>query len=227
VYAPKPFEVHSNELVNDKYCYNWSVTWWISRKTGKPVTEAVMLEIERLLTQSGDLNYEGLEDMNILFTSGCWMFVDSNGMVIQHRTPDVVDTMEVCNTKAHYNPSLLSTRKPSTMLTYKDTKECHEEIVVEKPERTYSDLTAKRGDDNTESIVDKWEPSSDYFFGIEKKDVQQYDACHERTSPSLIRRGRESNKTTTKDQYKVMVIKTKQRTVGLQAPQVLMDLIIR
>jgi hypothetical protein len=44
--ASKPFGVHSNELVNDKYCYDWSVTWWICRKTGRPVSDATMLEIE-------------------------------------------------------------------------------------------------------------------------------------------------------------------------------------
>jgi hypothetical protein len=42
----QPFGVHSNELVNDEYCYDWSVAWWICRKTGRPVSEATMLEIE-------------------------------------------------------------------------------------------------------------------------------------------------------------------------------------
>jgi hypothetical protein len=48
-YAPKPFGVHSNDLVDDMYYYDWSITWWICRKTGKLVTEVTMLEIERLL----------------------------------------------------------------------------------------------------------------------------------------------------------------------------------
>jgi hypothetical protein len=60
------------------------------------------------------------------------MFVDFNSMVICHRKPDVVDTMEICNADVHYNPSLSSEGKPSTTLTYKGTEGCHGEIVVEK-----------------------------------------------------------------------------------------------
>lgn len=44
-YAPKPFRVHSNKLVNHQYYYNWSIVWWICRKMGQPVPEAVLLEI--------------------------------------------------------------------------------------------------------------------------------------------------------------------------------------
>jgi hypothetical protein len=166
-YAPKPFGVHSNELVDDKYCYDWSITWWTCRKTGQPVTEAVMLEIERLIARSGDLNYEGLEDMNILFVSGHWMFIDSNSMVIQHRMPDIVDTMEPCNADVHYDPSPSREGKPSTTLPYKGTEGCCGEVVVEKhapqhmiskmcceqckaqTECAYIDLTPKQGDKPT------------------------------------------------------------------------------
>jgi hypothetical protein len=209
-FAPKPFGVHSNELVNHEYYYNWSIAWWISRKTGQPVPEAVLLEIERLLARSGDLNYEGLEDTNILFASGHWMFVNSNGMVVRRKVTGVVGTVAL----------------PSTTLTYEGTKGCRGEIVVEKPECAYNGLAARQGNNEAESIIDRWEPSSDHFFGT-KRDVRQYDARHERTSPSPIGRGRESKETTTKDRRRVMVVETKQRTVGLQAPQVLTGLVTK
>jgi hypothetical protein len=48
-YTSKPFGVHSNELINHEYYYDWSIAWWICRKSGQPIKEAVMLEIEQLI----------------------------------------------------------------------------------------------------------------------------------------------------------------------------------
>ena len=91
-----------------------------------------MLEIKRLLAQSGDLNYEGLEYTNILFVSGRWLFIDSNGKVVQCRAPGVVDTMEICNADVHYSPFPSGEEKPSTTTTNKGTEGYHGEVVVEK-----------------------------------------------------------------------------------------------
>jgi hypothetical protein len=48
-YTLTSFRVHSNELVNSEYYYDWSIAWWICRKSGQPIKEAVMLEIQRLI----------------------------------------------------------------------------------------------------------------------------------------------------------------------------------
>jgi hypothetical protein len=165
-YAPKPFGVHSNELVNHKYYYNWSIAWWISRETGQPVPEAVLLEIERLLARSGDLNYEGLEDTNILFVSGRWMFIDSKGMVVRRKVTGVVGTVALS----------------STTLTYEGTKGCRGEVMVEKhtPQRVisetrclrreaetmcaYNNLATEQGGDDVTGIVDRREPTGDCWW---------------------------------------------------------------
>jgi hypothetical protein len=134
-----------------------------------------MLEIERLIARSGDLNYEGLEDTNILFASGHWMFIDSNGKIIRRRTPYVVDTMEICTANVHYDPSPTREGKPSTTLPYKGTEGCRGEVVVEKhvphevtcctqhvaqTECAYNDLAEERGDNDVGGIVDKREATT-------------------------------------------------------------------
>jgi hypothetical protein len=59
------------------------------------------------------------------------MFVDSNGMAVRCRIPDVVDTMEICDVDLHRNPSPSREWKPSTTLAY-GTERCRGEVVVEK-----------------------------------------------------------------------------------------------
>jgi hypothetical protein len=59
------------------------------------------------------------------------MFVDSNGMAVRCRIPDVIDTVEICDADLHCNPSPSREWKPSTTLAY-GTERCRGEVVVEK-----------------------------------------------------------------------------------------------
>jgi len=62
--------------------------------------------------------------MSCSFLAIDWMFVDSNGMAVQCKTPDVVDTEDICDADMYHNPSLSSEEKPSTTLAYEGTKRC-------------------------------------------------------------------------------------------------------
>lgn len=42
----KTFGIHSNELINAKYYYDLSTTWWTCRATGKLVDKTTLLKIE-------------------------------------------------------------------------------------------------------------------------------------------------------------------------------------
>lgn len=57
------------------------------------------------------------------------------------------------------------------MLTSEGTEMYHGEVVVEKPKCAHNGLAAKQGDNEAESIIYRWELSSDHFFGIEKRDM--------------------------------------------------------
>jgi hypothetical protein len=114
------------------------------------------------------------------------MFIDSNGMAIRRHIPDIVDNMEICNTKTDYNPSPSTERKPSTTLADEGTKGCHEEIVVEKhaprhafseqrvaqTECTYSDFTlAAERDLELVAIREKEKPSNEPLSTLGEKAI--------------------------------------------------------
>jgi hypothetical protein len=125
------------------------------------------------------------------------MFVDSNGMAIQCKILDIIDTVEICDADVHCNPSPSSKWKPSTTLAY-GTERCHGEVVVEK------------------------------HFWTENTGLHQYDAHHiEKSNTSPTGQGGERDRRSMDNQSRVKVVQTEQQTVGLQASQVLMDLVTR
>jgi hypothetical protein len=126
------------------------------------------------------------------------MFIDSNGMVVQHSTPNIVDTTDICNADVHYDPSPAREGKPSTTLPYEGTERCHGEVVVEKHA--------------TQHVTNKTH-------------------CEQHKAPTgcayIDLTPKQGGKTTTKDQHRVKVIETEQKTVGHQAPQEPMSFVTR
>lgn len=137
------------------------------------------------------------------------MFMNSNGIVIQCRTPYIVHTMEICNVEVHYGPSPSSEGKPSTTLTNKRTEGRCGEVLVEKhaPQHVISKTHCKQRNVQTKCAysdlaLTAGQGDSDANSNIDKRDEMSMD-----------------------NQCRFKVIQTEQRTVGHQVPQELKNLI--
>jgi hypothetical protein len=91
--------------------------------------------------------------------------------------PDIINNMEICNTKADYDPCPSSERKPSTALANERTEGCHEEIVVERhaPRHAFSETRHKR-------VAQTECPYSDFALAAER-DLELID-IREKAKPS-------------------------------------------